>query len=429
MFKGHPTSIHNQVRFCDTGWKRITRYSRHLVANADTMDYQPVGNVVVGGAARNAESRVIISKIEDILENIVDALNENRVLTIPLRNRRSGNERLIRFPANTDAEVKRFTCTLQILHMCHEALVSGHVVTKRNIYYQNPDLFGSQQYVDTLVDDVAFTFGTGRDALNIVAASKGLVAGKVIISLKDDAMLDCSADHNGSLIPQTEGVRHINIGETKWVMVIEKEATFRGLAASRYHEISAGGIGILVTGKGYPDLATRQFLHHFHSAFSQIPIYALVDFDPSGIDIMLTYKRGSQSLGHEENVTVPSLTWLGPKSCDVLNLTQGRLTATYSSQEDPPSSADQSPSSSPSGHALSANAFGVTSSLTTSDRRKATNLMRKLHGEQSQGAGEIELVYQLQLMLMLNLKAEIQAVDEAGDMTQWLDRKLSSHLR
>lgn len=225
------------------------------------------------------------------------------------------------------------------------------------------------------------------------------------------------------------------------------QATFRGLAASRYHEISAGGIGILVTvsnhlfqqqqtpslrwsqGKGYPDLATRQFLHHFHSAFSQIPIYALVDFDPSGIDIMLTYKRGSQSLGHEENVTVPSLTWLGPKSCDVLNLTQGRLTATYSSQEDPPSSADQSPSSSPSGHALSANAFGVTSSLTTSDRRKATNLMRKLHGEQSQGAGEIELVYQLQLMLMLNLKAEIQAVDEAGDMTQWLDRKLSSHLR
>lgn len=109
MFKGHPTSIHNQVRFCDTGWKRITRYSRHLVANADTMDYQPVGNVVVGGAARNAESRVIISKIEDILENIVDALNENRVLTIPLRNRRSGNERLIRFPANTDAEVKRFS--------------------------------------------------------------------------------------------------------------------------------------------------------------------------------------------------------------------------------------------------------------------------------------------------------------------------------
>jgi DNA topoisomerase VI subunit A len=38
----------------------------------------------------------------------------------------------------------------------------------RNIYYQNRALFKTQGYVDELVDDVAFTFGVGRDALNIV---------------------------------------------------------------------------------------------------------------------------------------------------------------------------------------------------------------------------------------------------------------------
>lgn len=80
--------------------------------------------------------------------------------------------------------------------MCHEALVSGHVITKRNIYYQNPDLFGSQQYVDNLVDDVAFTFGVGRDMLNIVAAYKGLVAGNIHIVLKRNSVLDCSSDTN-----------------------------------------------------------------------------------------------------------------------------------------------------------------------------------------------------------------------------------------
>lgn len=60
-------------------------------------------------AARNPHTGTIINKIEDILENIVDALSENRVLTIPLRSRHSGNVRLIRFPANTNAEVKRFS--------------------------------------------------------------------------------------------------------------------------------------------------------------------------------------------------------------------------------------------------------------------------------------------------------------------------------
>jgi hypothetical protein len=43
---------------------------------------------------------------------------------------------------------------------------------RRGIYYQNPDLFGSQQYVDKLVDDIAFTFGLGRDTLNIVSYIK-----------------------------------------------------------------------------------------------------------------------------------------------------------------------------------------------------------------------------------------------------------------
>jgi meiotic recombination protein SPO11 len=33
-------------------------------------------------------------------------------------------------------------------------------------------------------------------------------------------------------------------------------------------------------------------------------------------------------------------------------------------------------------------------------------------------------IQELQVMLMLNLKAEIQAVDNLGDMTEWLDRRL-----
>jgi meiotic recombination protein SPO11 len=39
----------------------------------------------------------------------------------------------------------------------------------RNIYYQNTELFREQRVVDALVDDLAFTLGIGRNALNIVS--------------------------------------------------------------------------------------------------------------------------------------------------------------------------------------------------------------------------------------------------------------------
>ncbi|KAI1372750.1 DNA topoisomerase IV, alpha subunit [Hypoxylon crocopeplum] len=366
-------------------------------------------------ATRDTQIGTVVTKIEDVLEDIVDALDENRELTIPLRSRPSGNE--------------------------------------RNIYYQYPDLFGNQQYVDNLIDDIAFTFGVGRDALNIVAAFKGLIAGNVIVTSKDDSILNCSSDSNGTLIPRAEAIHRIDIGQAKWILVIEKEATFRGLAESRYFEESAAGRGVLVTvgslpyrtaspisglqipqGKGYPDLLTRQFLNLLHSAFPQLPVYALVDFDPSGINIMLTYKHGSLALSHEQNTTVPGLSWLGPKSSDILGYYHDYFPSTHSPQTNqplaltPPSSQEPSCPPSLSSQTLSVNEPEVFSHLTTLDRRKAVGLLRKLDMKQNQSIDEVELVHELQLMLILNIKAEIQAVDDAGDMTGWLDGKLSDRL-
>ncbi|KAK2603188.1 hypothetical protein N8I77_009663 [Diaporthe amygdali] len=74
----------------------------------------------------------------------------------------------------------------------------------------------------------------------------------------------------------------------------------------------------MVTGKGYADLATLEFLNLVHSARPLIPILGVVDCDPHGIEIMRMYKYGSQSLSHEENARVPGLQWLGVKMDDIL---------------------------------------------------------------------------------------------------------------
>jgi meiotic recombination protein SPO11 len=58
---------------------------------------------------RNHQTGVIIAKIEEILAAMIDALKETRILTIPLRSRSTGRERLVRFPGSGKAEVKKFS--------------------------------------------------------------------------------------------------------------------------------------------------------------------------------------------------------------------------------------------------------------------------------------------------------------------------------
>lgn len=38
------------------------------------------------------------------------------------------------------------------------------------MFYLNKDLFERQSYVDQIIDDIAFTLGVNRDALNIVSS-------------------------------------------------------------------------------------------------------------------------------------------------------------------------------------------------------------------------------------------------------------------
>ena len=38
--------------------------------------------------------------------------------------------------------------------------------------------------------------------------------------------------------------------------------------------------GFLISGKGFPDLATRQLLQTIHDRFPHLPFYCLVDHDP-----------------------------------------------------------------------------------------------------------------------------------------------------
>lgn len=237
------------------------------------------------------------------------------------------------------------------------------------------------------MDDVAFTFGLSRHALNIVAAAKGLFAGAAQICRRDGSLLDASAEPEGTLVPNIKEILSVDMAGVRWILVIEKEATFRSIAASSFWRTLTSE-GMIITGKGYPDLGTRALLHclstpSIRNGYASPSVYGLADFDPDGITILSIYKHGSKALAHEsQGHVVPQLQWLGLRSEHLLlamerggtPATQGLLT------------------------------------LTPRDRKKATKMLDDC--ETSDAGYEASLQRaELQTMLMLNVKAELQLLD------------------
>lgn len=73
--------------------------------------------------------------------------------------------------------------------------------------------------------------------------------------MKNHAVHDCSLlGSQGMSIPTIEEIAYIDIADAKFILVVEKEATFQSLCAFKWIESVKA---ILITGKGYPDVNTR----------------------------------------------------------------------------------------------------------------------------------------------------------------------------
>lgn len=155
---------------------------------------------------------------------------------------------------------------------------------------------------------------------------------------------------------------------------------------------------------------TKQFVHLLHTAKPELPIFALVDFDCYGIAIMRCYSHGTKGHAHEKATTVPNMQWLGVKSDDLAF----RQDATPSYGPDINSS-ERRPG---------ASTFESSSTLTLRDRTRAINMIKEI--EEDGTENDRDCRRELQVMLFLGIKAEIQAVDTTGDMSRWLDEHLKT---
>ncbi|KAF8135570.1 Spo11/DNA topoisomerase VI subunit A [Boletus edulis] len=210
------------------------------------------------------------------------------------------------------------------MNFAHGAVTQDLSLTKRDLFYQDVTLFRSQKTVDKLVDDLAATLELDRADLNIRATSKGLVCGSgLVIHLLDGEALRVN-DCEGTLIPAGEDIERFEVQpDVSWVLVVEKEAIFQTLCRLQFTRYPGlPGCGLIVTGKGYPDIATRQLVKTLSDNLpDEIPIMGLVDGDAYGLDILSVYKYGSQSLRHEnEKLAAHRIQWLGVRASELTGL-------------------------------------------------------------------------------------------------------------
>ncbi|EUC40547.1 hypothetical protein COCMIDRAFT_9596 [Bipolaris oryzae ATCC 44560] len=397
----------------------------HTPTNSETNVYEQHGRHTAEPTQRPVRDRYwVIARIEAMLERIVDnLLEQHKSLTITLKSRANFSrrnapsnegdgsipkpkERDINFPGANAQEAWKFTVLLRILELIHGSLLDNTMMTKRDIYYRHPDLFVKQSVVDRYVDDLACTFGITRSQLNVTAAAKGLVAGNFKLEQANNLFHRMSSSE-GLLIPVVRDNDSWDLTETQWVLIIEKEATFRSLIGSAQWSM-LGLHGVVVTAKGYPDVASRQFLRQLGNTAPHIPMFVLVDLDPDGIAILSTYKYGSYRLMHEDvalmntpALSLPNIQWLGVKRDNMSLSLVG---------ED---GAERKMIHQPQGLMR----------LTMRDRTKAIRTLEwDLCGEDGLERGWRQ---ELQWMLMLNIKAEMQVLDELpGGLVSWLSDQL-----
>ncbi|KAI0042921.1 DNA topoisomerase IV, alpha subunit [Auriscalpium vulgare] len=213
--------------------------------------------------------------------------------------------RVLRYPmTKRGGSIKPFAQFFRVAELAHEALINDIPTTKRDLFYKDVPLFKSQGVVDRLVDDLAATIDLGRADLNIRASSKGLVCGVGLSIHLFSGDIMKVVESEGTLIPVAEDIERFDLTEgIKWVLVVEKEAVFQTLCRLHFvRDSSLPGPGIMITGKGYPDIATRQLVKTLSDNLpSTIPILILVDGDAYGLEIASVYKYGSQSLRHESS--------------------------------------------------------------------------------------------------------------------------------
>ena len=204
-----------------------------------------------------------------------------------------------------------FLSSVHTMSLIMQLCVQNRFSTKRDIYYCNKPILKTQQQSNDVLSSLARMWGLNRNDLHIVCQPKGEVFGNIVFRQCELAdwgnpnakinTVDARAFSN--MLPP---IPHLQISsfeiphDLHSIVIIEKESVFQQLK-----ELWKGKNVILLTGKGYPDAPTRDFIVTLVKYVAEVQhramnIYIFTDGDPHGAEIANVYINGSKTMRNEK---------------------------------------------------------------------------------------------------------------------------------
>ncbi|TRY52701.1 Uncharacterized protein CTYZ_00002992 [Cryptosporidium tyzzeri] len=184
-----------------------------------------------------------------------------------------------------------------IANVLHNAQKRGRKLTLRELYYHNSWLFKSQSQVNRIVQNFSEILQIPRISFGLFPSPKGMIGGRIKLIYKNSDFLD--VEELG-----VSGATITDIFDPS--DIIEKASIFQYLMEREiYNRIPC----LIITGKGFPDISTRKLVSDIIYKSGITALY-LGDFDPHGINIYLTYVRGSSNF-ESQMAACPSIYYLG----------------------------------------------------------------------------------------------------------------------
>ena len=363
----------------------------------------------------------VLIRIESLAVSIVDALDQNRMPVLE-QYRRPFSIQAMTASSKTLTkhfnmhQCRSFTSILLVVAYCHSLLQSQprRTTTTREVYYFYVTHFRSQRECDLAIWDACQLLGVPRHALGLQAGSRGWFCGDVELRSVNSGELVWDAGRSDAssaqgcpvapdwLLPPAQRSFTVAPHTTATcILVVEKEGIYQRLVQDQFwHHHRC----ILVTGKGFPDLATRACVHFLHHHL-QLPVRGLADCDPFGVLVLHCYSHGANSAdgvdGRGDRYKVP-MEWVGLRPSQVRHLSSSSNTI---SDDDDESGSESDIRNS---HSLPPAVF---QELTTLDRKRLQDTL--LDEEHPFTAANCERRWD-ELQDMLESKVELEALHWLG---------------
>ncbi|KAH3901021.1 uncharacterized protein SCODWIG_02885 [Saccharomycodes ludwigii] len=372
---------------------------------------------------------------DDSLEKCDNNKNKNEFNDSPIT--------VLQYPNTTHlnrTKVNGFFMVLSLLNTIENNLLSsdGNIIplkymTVRDIYYQNVKLYNkNQKNVNRWLDVIAYSLKLqNKYKLGIIASPKGLVYSPtwdLILhnnSNKTSTTISCGKTQ---LIPYCVIDDDIGISlrvdekhyskKLRGIVVFEKDAIFNYFVSNNC-VANSNQEWIFITGKGYPDLATKKMVEKLYNYFSGgnnngkiITINFFGDCDPYGINIIDKYLQLFPSIS---NTTV--VEYKGVYLLEILNPRQSvsSYTGVFGTICDNGlNSANETISD-----------FGGFQfmQLTSNDFQMGQRLLKKLVSRKDQHLNT-KMIIELQRQLFFNVKGEMNVVENCNFQSYFYSKLL-----